>query len=401
MKKTFLKWSFRRADYTLPKTILLITLVFAACQSSSDKKAESSEFDVNKDYFSEKVEINHSLGFNIEYHKNFKLLHLFRHYNDVKDTVSFVLLQNGTPAPTKHSSLPVITLPVKSIVSVSTTHLGMFQMLDAFDVLKGIEVKQYVSNLEVRNRVDQGEIIEVAPAGTLNVESVINLGAEVLMGVGYPNSQNEAYEQLQRTGIPVLLNADWQERDLLGRAEWVKLLAALLNKEELVNQKFTEIERQYDETLRLLERDDLASPMAITGIAQGDAWHVAGGRSFAHNVLKLAKINYPWKDDLSTGSLQLSFETVYEFGLKADFWVGPSHARSLDEILSRDSRYADFKSFKSGQVYNIYGRYTEDGGNDYYETGVVEPDVILKDVIKIFHPELLPDHQLVYYAKLK
>lgn len=388
-----------RENYTLPWAILLTLLMFSACQSSTKEAGSIADFDPNKDYFPDKVEVDHSLGFGVEYESHYKTLHLFRHYNDLVDTVSYVLLQRGTPPP--ETELPIIEIPVKRVVSMSTTHLGMFAMLDGMESLKGIEIAQNVTNPDVKQAVADGKIIEAAPAGALNVESVVGLNTDVLLGVGYPNSQNEAYQQLERTGIPVLLNADWQETDLLGRAEWVKILAVLLNKEKLANEKFEVIEAEYDRVLSLVESKTTKAPLTITGVALGDAWHVAGGRSFAYKLLHIVKADYPWKDDQSTGSIKLDFETVYEFGLKADFWMVPGSAKTLEEVLSRDTRYADFKAFKKKQIYNIFGRYTEGGGNDYYETGVVEPEVILKDIVKIFHPELLPDHELVYHTQLK
>lgn len=399
MTKRQNKTSVRRANFTLPWAIFLTLLIFSACESSTKEAGSTAGFDSNKDYFPDKIEVKHSLGFGVEYESHYKTLHLFRHYNDLVDTVSYVLLQRGTQAP--ETDLPIIEIPVKRAVSMSTTHLGMFAMLDGMESLKGIEIAQYVTNPDVKQAVADGRILEVAPAGALNVESVVGLNSDVLLGVGYPNSQNEAYQQLERTGIPVLLNADWQETDLLGRAEWVKMLAVLLNKEKLVNEKFEAIEAEYNRVLGLVENKATDAPLTITGIALGDAWHVAGGRSFAYKMLQIVKADYPWKDDRSTGSIKLDFETVYEFGLKADFWIVPGSAKTQQEVLSRDTRYADFKAFKKKQIYNIFGRYTEGGGNDYYETGVVEPQVILKDIVKIFHPELLPDHELVYHLQLK
>ncbi len=397
MKKTEKRNAHRGAVYTL---LCFLMVGFFACQSNSKNQSDFPDFDPKKDYFPEKVSIDHSIGFDIEYHNNYKTLHLFRHYNDVVDTVSFLLVQRGTPAP-ERVDLPVISIPVQKAVSLSTTHLGMFKILDAFDQLKGIERKQYVSNPTVIEMVDAGKIIEVEPSGTLNVETIIDMETEVVLGVGYPNSQNESFQQLQRLNIPVVLNADWQEIDLLGRAEWVKLLAVLLNKEALVNQKFAEIEEEFQSVLDLIAEKVKEAPLTITGIAQGDAWHVSGGKSFAYNMLKIARADYPWKDDNSTGSIKLSFETVYEIGLNADFWIAPGSARTLENIRERDPRYMDFKSYKNKTIYNVFGRNTEGGGNDYYETGVIEPHVVLKDVVKIFHPELLPDHQLVYYNQLK
>lgn len=401
MKTTVCKPFCGRANFTLLGIIFSVFLIISACGSKKSSESETGSYDPNKDYFLDKVQIRHSIGFDIEYAKNYKTLHFFRHYNELVDTISYALVQKGTPSPEGFDENRIIQIPVEKVVSLSTTHLGMFEMLEAVPQLIGVETAQYVYSDKIRKLVADKQIFEASPAGPLNVETVIDSRADVVLGVGYPNNKNESFQQLEMVGIPVLLNTDWQERDLLGRAEWVKLMAVLLNKEKLVNQEFSTIEKEYQSVLELLNDEVEESPLTITGIAQGDSWHVAGGKSFAHNVLRIAKADYPWKEDQSTGSLKLAFETVYELGLKAKFWVGPSHARTLDQILQRDSRYADFEAFKTGQVYNIYGKYIEGGGNDYYESGVMNPHIIIKDVVKIFHPALLPNHELVYYAQLK
>jgi len=380
--------------------IVLVVLQFSCSQNGKKDQSNYPDFDATKDYFPQKIEIDHSIGFDVVYHKNFKELHLFRHYNDVVDTVSFLLVQRGTPTPTNEKGHSVIQIPVKKIVAMSTTHLGMFEVLESLENVIGIEAKQYVSSEKVRAMVDEGKILEMEPAGVLNIESVIASEAEVLIGVGYPNSQNDEHQQLTNAGIPVLLNSDWQELNLLGRAEWVKMMAVLINKEKEVNRKFGQIEAEFDEIIKVVAESNVDSPMVITGIAMGDAWHVSGGKSFAFNAMKLAKVDYPWKGDNSTGSLKLDFETVYEFGLKADFWIAPGSARDMKGIVERDTRYQDFRSFKTKSIYNITGRDKEGGGNDYYESGIINPHLVLKDIVKIFHPALFPNHQLVYYKQL-
>ena len=396
LKKSF---THRRADYTL-LCFLFLFLIIQGCSNADRSGQNNSNLNLSEDHFLHKVEIEHAIGFNVIYHNYWKELQLFRHYNDAVDTVKYALVLKGAPKPEGFEDIRTIEIPSANLATVSTTHIGMFEMLDALDQLKAVEAAKYVSSELVQDLVTKGAIKELAPAGMLNVELVLENNIDVLLGVGYPNSQNENYQTLEIAGIPVLLNADWQEKSLLGRAEWVKMLAALLNKEQIVNEKFKAIEARYHEVLEKLS-DTEESPLTITGLAEGDAWYVAGGRSFAHELLKLANVEYPWSEDESTGGLRLDFETVYEYGLKADYWMVPSTAKTLDEILAADARYADFKSFKEKQIYNIYGRYTPNGGNDFYESAVVNPDVVLKDIIKIFHPELLPNHDLVYYNHLQ
>ena len=377
----------------------LIAAVFlTGCQNSSstkggDQNAQSISFD-------HQVSIDHAIGFDVIYHNDWKELWLFRHYNDQADTVKYALVSGQNDIDGFDES-HTIQIPVKNVGALSTTQLGMFDLLNALDELKAIETKRYVHNQEIIRRTDSGQIQELAPAGKLNLETTIASGIEVLMGVGYPNSQNKDYQILLNTGMPVILNADWQETSLLGRAEWMKLLAVLLNKEKLVNTLFTAIEEDYNQTLKLIEDKVAQGPKTITGLANGDSWYVSGGNSFANNLLKVAKVDYPWAHTLETGSIRLDFETVYEQGLTADYWLVPSTAKTLEEIIQADERYADFKSYKDQHIYNIYGRYTPGGGNDYYESAIVAPHVVLKDMVKIFHPELLPDHELVYYNRLQ
>ncbi|OEK06704.1 ABC transporter substrate-binding protein [Roseivirga misakiensis] len=401
MKRNKNEITHLRADNTLTWLPVLILAFLVSCTSPKSNSDLASDFDPQKDYFPVKTSIDYAIGFDIVYHKHWKELQMFRHYNDFIDTVKFALVQRDTPAPDGFAKERIVNIPAQGLGSLSTTHLGMFDLLDAFDQLKGVETAQYISNSRVKSLVETGEITELSPAGMLNTELTVSLGIDALLGVGYPNSQNEAYQELENTGVPVLLNADWQEKDLLGRAEWIKLLAVLLNKEALVNEQFADMVSEYEAVLQIVNSNVQKGPSTITGIAQGDSWFVSGGKSFAYHILDLAKVNYPWAGDQSTGSLKLDFETVYLEGLKSDFWLVPGAVKTLDEILQADARYADFKAFKNRTIYNIYGRYTEGGGNDYYESAVVKPHIVLKDNIKIFHPDLLPDHELVYYNRLK
>ena len=141
----------------------------------------------------------------------------------------------------------------------------------------------------------------------------------------------------------------------------------------------------------------------ITGMNSRDAWFVPNGNSYVCRFLKDAGASYYWEKTKATGSLPLNFETVYPVALDADFWlnVSISNVKSRQELQAKDSRYADFKAFKTGKVYGYHLRANDQGANDYWESGAVNPQDVLADLIKILHPELLPDHELIYYKQLK
>ena len=369
-----------------------------SCQPK--KETDTSVEGIQSSNVNVKVEIEHAIGFDIIDHQNWKELQLYRHYNDFVDTVKLALVTSGN-VPDTFEEHQIIQTPVEHVGALSTTHLSMFELLDALDQLKAVETSKYIYSQKVNERVSSGQIVELAPNGQLNLEATLVSGIDLLMGVGYPNAQNDNYQSLQRTGLPVILNADWQEKTLLGRAEWIKLLGVLLGKEAQANSVFSTIEMSYQQTLDLVRKNVTDGPSVITGLAEGDSWYVAGGNSFANHILSVAQVNYPWSDTDNTGSIRLDFETVYEEGLSADFWLVPSTAKTLKEIIQADPRYADFKAYKEKQIYNIYARYHPGGGNDYYESAVMAPHVVLKDAVKIFHPNLLPYHELVYYNRLQ
>lgn len=398
MKRQTHNSTHRRAVYTLPWLILGFFLL--ACQLQNNDDSDRSK-PALKDHFSTKLSIEHAIGFQLIYHDHWKELQLYRHYNDQADTIRFALVPKGETAPKGYQNNRILRIPLNRVATVSTTHLGMFEALNAMPQLKGIEAAKYVSSNEIKRKITEGKIFELAPSGMLNVEKVVAEKIEVLMGVGYPNAQNNTYQNLENAGVPVLLNAEWQEKTLLGRAEWVKMLAALLNKEAEVTKIFDDLERKYNEVLTQLEDKPLTAPMAITGLVQGDAWFVAGGKSFANHLMQLANVQYPWSDTNNTGSLKLDFESIYAYGLEAEYWLVPSTAKTMNELLQADSRLADFKSVQKQQVYNIYGRYTPGGGNDFYESAVMQPHLVLKDILSIFHPQYFPNHELVYYNRLK
>ncbi len=348
------------------------------------------------------VTIRYARGFSIKYAGNYKIVSIISPFEKSVDTLKYVLVQRGTPLPKGYASSQIIHIPLRSLVGMSSMHVGLVSFLGAEDLLVGLGNLKYVSSPKVIRRIEAGKIKEVGHDQTINEELLITMQPDLFMAMGSPVARIDRYRTLREAGIPVLINSEWIETTPLGRAEWVKLMAALLNKEKLVNQKFAQVEQEYNR-MATLGRNVKTKPSIVCGMNSKDAWFVPDGDSYMTRFFGDAGGSYPWTNRKTKGSLPLNFEAVYPVALKADYWLNVSMAtvESKQAVLDKDARYADFKAFKTGNLYSYSKRINSRGSNDFWESGAVSPHLVLADLIKILHPDLLPKHELVYYKQLK
>ena len=395
MKNNFVSYLNNLISFV--KVFFFGVLVFYSCQPKgvdNEKdgfKTKSSESQASR--------IRHSVGFDLIERDHYKLLHIYRHYNETIDTLSYVFSENLNSIPKKFAEIIKIKIPAINVALLHSSYVSYFDLCDAKSHIKAISETKYIYDEEIYSAVQAGGIREVGYGESLDKEQLLALNIDVVVTVGFPNTPNKSQQMLDELGIPVIVFSDWQENTLLGRTEWVKAIAALTGKDELAEEKFTEIERQYYSfkslTANLRER-----PKTICNLPYKGSWYVPGGNSYMSNVLKDAGANYLWSDNDGTGGVQLDFETVYAEGINAEFWINPDFAYSINDVLDKDERLGDFSALQSGNVFNSINRMTRGQANDYWESGIINPHLILADLIAIFHPDLLSDHQLFYYQQI-
>lgn len=292
----------------------------------------------------------------------------------------------------------IIRTPVRSLIATSTTHIPALEALGVLDRLKGFPDTRYISSPEARSRIKKNEIKDIGQNETLNTEMVLEMHPELILGFSI-NEENRSYAVLERSGIPVLYNGDWVEQHPLGKAEWVKLYGVMFGKEEAADSIFKDIATRY-ENARTLALKGKNRPTVYSGAMFRDIWYLPAGESWAARFLKDANSDYLWKDTSGTGSLSLSFESVLEKAGGADVWLGAAQFTSYPQLLEANEHYARFKAFKDRRVYT-YSKTTGDaGGVLFYELAPQRPDLVLKDMIHILHPELLPAYKPVFYKPL-
>jgi iron complex transport system substrate-binding protein len=393
--------------------IFIISTLIIACQSPKVNHTEKrylnpacvQQYDVNRDYFPNKVSITRAKGFAVEYHKNYKVITINNPWKDAKTGFKYVLVECGTPAPKdileNSQNAQVITVPVNSVISLSTTHLPHLAKLGVVDKLVGVSDTKIVNTSEVVEKIKSGKVANVGSNSSINIEKILELNPELITTYGTGNAESDSYPKLLEAGLKVAINAEYMEDSPLGRSEWLKFTALFFNKEKEAEQIFGEVGKKYDAIATKVKAVKLR-PSVFVGFNFKGTWYMPGGNSYAAKYLDDAGANYLWSHEKSSGSLPLSFEAIIERATNADFWLNFSQKwKSKKDVLTEDGRYADFKAVKSGNIYNNNLRVNEGGGNDYWEGGISNPDVVLSDLIKIFHPEVLPQHELVFYRRVE
>lgn len=155
--------------------------------------------------------------------------------------------------------------------------------------------------------------------------------------------------------------------------------------------------KNYNE-LKALVAPLSSAPSVISELKNGSAWYVPGGKSTSARIYADAGANYVFADDEHSGSVPLAFETVFDKGQNADFWL-IKYNQAIDKTYKElEQDYAPYTGFRAFKERNIYGCNT--GKVDFYEDSPFHPDRLLKDLIKIFHPTLLEGYELKYFTKL-
>jgi iron complex transport system substrate-binding protein len=332
---------------------------------------------------------------------NQKTIYLFGNRETQDTTATFILFQKSQLKPDSGNDVFYVATPVNNIACMSSVYAAMLTKLNLQDKIIAVDNADYYNNEFIIDGVTSKEIKEIGKGPQISVEQTLVLNPELLLMFGMGNPQKDADEKILNSGIPVAITLDHLEEHPLARAEWIKFIAAFFDEGKLADSLFNITEQNY---LQLKKMADtvMYKPTVLTEIKYADAWYVPGGNSFMAHFLKDAGADYFWKDEKRSGSIALNFEEVYLKAKEADFWLNFFiNINSKNDLLSFDERYNLFKPYKTGNLYNNTKRSNTKGYSDYYENGISNPDELLKDFIKIFHPHLLPEYQLKYYKKIE
>lgn len=378
-------------------TVLAACLLLSACKPTTTNEKHQTKTHCVKEA---SLPVKYAKGFSVDYYNGFKVVSV----KDVKNgavVAQYVLFPKGKSAPVDFATAVLIDTPVQKVICISTTHVAELKRLGLLEHVGGVTNLPLFYDKELVEKVKSGTIADLGQH-EMNYEKLLSLNPAFVFTDGGYDGGDKMKAKLDALKVKSVLNLDYMEQNPLARAEWLKFIGAFFDKEYEADSIFSTIETNYT-ALQQKAKNVSTEPTVFCNLPFKEVWYMPCGDNYMAQLIADAGGNFLWKNDTIANGLNLSldYEAVYAKAASADYWINPGFAHSLKDIKQMDSKNVNFGAYKNNKVYNNNLRNTAADGFDFWESGTVSPDVILADLIYIFHPELLPNHQLYYYQKLK
>ena len=294
-------------------------------------------------------------------------------------------------------SVLVSVMNPQRIVAMSSTHIAMLDAIGETARVVGVSGLDYISNPDIQARRDS--IGDVGYEGNINYELLLSLDPDLVLLFGV-NGASAMESKLKELGIPFMYVGDYLEESPLGKAEWLVALSEVVGKRAKGEKVFADIPIRYNALKQKVSGAVLDAPSVMLNTPYGDSWFMPSTENYAVRLITDAGGDYIYKKNTGNSSTPIDLEEAYLLASEADMWLNVGMANTLDELKAACPKFADTRCVRNGYVYNNNARTNAAGGNDYYESAVVNPDLLLRDLVKIFHPELV-EEDFVYYKQLK
>ncbi|WP_455674110.1 ABC transporter substrate-binding protein [Phocaeicola sp.] len=373
----------------------LLLLTVTACQHKNKQSSKDAGNTVLADSSIVKISPKYAQGFKVTYIPNACLLDIQDPQNEESQSFHYALVARGEKPDDIPSDYTVIETPIRSVICMTSLQLSNFIKLGELEHVVGITSTRHLFNKEMNARLKEGKTRKIGIEGNFDNEVIMSVNPDLILISPFKRG---GYDAMKEVGIPLIPHLGYKEMTPLGQAEWIKFVGLLIGQEDKANEQFAAIEKRYAELKELTAQVE-KRPVVFSGELRGGNWYAVGGKSFLAQLFKDAGADYFMKDDERSGGVTLDFETVYSQAANADYWrIVNSYQGtfSYDALKEEDTRYTDFKAYKDKGIV-----YCNMRAKPFYESMPTEPEVVLADLIKVFHPQLLPEYQPGYYELLK
>ena len=369
--------------------IFLVAILLSSCNSQQEG---STVVEVQQ--------LKYAKGFTIETNAHYKKLSILNPWNAYKTYANYYLILDSTlPMPKSNELDFYFQNPPKSIALHTAAQAASLKALRLDDKVNGITDPRFFYEEKYSLLLDSGTLIQSSNQVQLNKERLLLLNPDIVITSGWSSITSD-YQMLIKMGIPALFMIEWMEKEPLGRAEWIKALGFLFNKEKEADSIFKLVEANYN-FIKSTTQNNTIKPKVLHGEEYNGVWYVAGGQSFIAQIYADAGADYLWAENKSSGSIPLDIELVIEKGAVADYWFSTFGQNAEDIKHINQEKYSVLKSVKESKIFSNINRKRAFGGNDFWETGNYRPDLILKDIVYILQNPSLNEDSLYFYKRLK
>lgn len=368
--------------------IVTWVLLLSACGGGSKTSSLQAEGDT--------VRMKYSSLLQIVKHADYTVVTIRNPWNTLKVLHTYLLADREKPLPEHLPEGTVVRTPLQKSVIYSSVHCSLWSELDELKGIGGVCGLEYIKLPQIQEGCRNGSIVNVGNSMNPDIECIIDLRPDAILLSPFENSGG--YGRVGKLNIPIIECADYMETSALGRAEWMRLYGLLLGKEAQADSLFAGIEKEYLTLTQQVKSQNLKRPTVISEMKNSSAWYIPGGNSTMGRLYQDAGADYVFASLSNSGSVPLAFETVFDRGGNADIWLikyNQPQDKTYSELERDYAPYARFKAFQDRKVYGCNTNHVP-----FYEESPFHPELLLKDLIKIFHPELLPDYDLKYFSNL-
>lgn len=368
--------------------IVTWVLLLSACGGGSKTSSLQAEGDT--------VRMKYSSLLQIVKHADYTVVTIRNPWDTLKVLHTYLLADREKPLPEHLPEGTVVRTPLQKSVIYSSVHCSLWSELDELKGIGGVCGLEYIKLPQIQEGCRNGSIVNVGNSMNPDIERIIDLRPDAILLSPFENSGG--YGRVGKLNIPIVECADYMETSALGRAEWMRLYGLLLGKEAQADSLFAGIEKEYLTLTQQVKSQNLKRPTVISEMKNSSAWYIPGGNSTMGRLYQDAGADYVFAYLSNSGSVPLAFETVFDRGGNADIWLikyNQPQDKTYSELERDYAPYARFKAFQDRKVYGCNTNHVP-----FYEESPFHPELLLKDLIKIFHPELLPDYDLKYFSNL-
>jgi iron complex transport system substrate-binding protein len=291
-----------------------------------------------------------------------------------------------------------IKIPVQRVACMSTTHVAFINELGHADKIIALSGTDYVYDKDIRKRIENQTVKELGFSETMNLETIIQLKPDVLFAYLVSPTELKQLQQLEEMGIPVVIIGEYLEPHPLGKMEWIRFFSCFFDEVHSGDAFADEIIESY-QAIEKRNKSLQNSPNIILNTPWQGVWWTPGADSYMAQIIRDAGGNYLFESIKGNESQAIDMELVFQRANDVDIWLNPGVANTRAQVFSGDNRLNYFDDFDSIRIYNNNRRVGEHS-NDFFESGVVRPDLILNDLSRIFHAETTHPDSLVYYQLL-